>query len=188
MSRELDEFTDQLKAQMELPADREQMWGDFYLELKKVAQNRMRNWRSGSTLSATVLVHEVFLKLGSEEERIFNDKGHFLAVSSMAMRQILVQHIRYKNAEKRKHEPETFDPWHGSNDPTQIDLVLLDESLKELNALDPRMVKIVEARIYGGFSMSEIADALGITTRTVDRVWLKAKMLLSRKLNLEPQG
>ena len=140
-----------------------------------------RNWSSGGTLSATVLVHEVFLKLGTDEARLFNDKSHFLATSSLAMRQIVVNYLRHKYAEKRQNDSETLDVPHGSSDPDQMDLILLDQALKELATVDERMVKIVEARVFGGFSIDEIADAMGVSSRTIDRSWSKAKLLLARK-------
>ena len=179
MQSETDAFIDKLKDTQGLVLD-EALWTRFYNELKKQAVGRLRGWGIGGTLSATALVHEVFLKMDPSHEA-FKNKEHFLAISSLAMRQILVNHARQKNAQKRPQSPATLEAPDAIADAPQLDLVLLDQALKDLAELDPKMVAIVEARVYGGFSVKEVAECMDISQRTVDRAWSKSQGFARQK-------
>ena len=180
MTQESDAFIHKLK-EIEAPAMDEALWSVFYDELKQLAIGRLRAWGGGGTLSATVLVHEVFLKMGRSDQ-VFKSKEHFLAISSLAMRQIMVNHARMKAAQKRPRTPVTLDLPDAATDAPQLDVILLDRILDELARVDEKMVAIIQARVYGGFSVREVAEALDISPRSVDRAWSKAKILLSKKM------
>ena len=164
----------------EAPFDRD-MWAQFYQRLKAQARRRLVDWKGGSTISATVLVHEVFIKLESSP-KIFKNKGHFLSIISLAMRQILVEYIRKKSAQKRGSFAVTLDDFHSPQSNPQMDLLALDRVLDQVRSLDERLAQIVEARVFGGFTLAEIAEALEISPRTADRLWAKARILLTKLL------
>ena len=162
----------------------ENVWQDFYLQLKRLAGSKLANWRGGSTISATVLVHEVFLKLNVSRDQMFRDKGHFLAVASLAMRQVIVEYLRQKSAKKREHFSVTIDDFQMGDTSRALDYLTLDRALKQLESVDKRMVQVAEASIFGGFTFEEIAEAMGLSRRTVNRLWTKAKIMLIRVLQM----
>ena len=149
-----------------------------YGELRERAHNQLARRRPGDTLSTTALVHEAYLKLAGSSKQAYEDRLHFFAVASRAMRQILVDYARRKIASKRDGAAVSLDPELISNPDRAEELIALDEALEQLTRLDPRLAQTVELRFFGGLSVEEAADALGVSPRTVKRDWRKARAFL----------
>jgi RNA polymerase sigma-70 factor, ECF subfamily len=155
-----------------------------YDELRKIAGRYLRKERSGHTLQPTALVHEAYMKLIDISDINWQDRAHFFAVSANVMRRILVDHARAKLADKRGGESERIaleDAVSLSNEPN-IDLIAVDEALKELAQFDEQQSRIVELRFFGGLTIEETAHVAGISAATVKREWSMAKAWLHRKL------
>ena len=156
-----------------------------YDELKRQARILMAAERSNHTLQPTALVHEAFLRLSEQSGIDWRDRRHFYGIASRLMRQILVDHARLHATAKRGNRPIHF-----STDDLQIpienraeSIVVLNEILERLEVFDEKQAKIVEMRFFGGMNNAEIADALGISERTVGREWESARLWLFRELN-----
>ena len=151
----------------------------IYGELRSRAHAQLARRRPGDTLSTTALVHEAYLKLTDSSQQTYQNRVHFFAVASRAMRQILVDYARRMSAAKRDSgRAVTFDP-DQLVDPERADeLVALDEALGQLEILDERLARTTEMRFFAGLSVEEVADALGISPRTVKRDWRKARAFL----------
>lgn len=158
----------------------EQLLSLAYDELHRMAHRQLQYRRPGQTLNTTGLVHEAYLKLFDKSESNFNDRVHFFALSARAMRQILVDYARKVHAEKRGGKAHRTDlhPSMISTEDSKVEILDMDEALKKLQELSPRMAQIVELRFFGGMSIEEIAAVLDLSSRTVDRDWLKAKSFL----------
>jgi RNA polymerase sigma factor (TIGR02999 family) len=155
-----------------------------YDELRRAARSQLARERPGHTLQPTALVHEAFFKLAGRGAAAVENRGHFVAVAARAMRQVLVDHARRRAAAKRGAGEE---PVRITNDQAGMEfpadeLVALDDALNRLDALNPRLRSVVELRFFGGFSEEEIARQLGVTPRTVQRDWTKARAFLYREL------
>lgn len=155
-----------------------------YEELRAMARRQLRAQGRGGTLQTTALVHEAYLKLVDQSRAEWRDRAHFLAVASIAMRHILVDRAKARLALKRGGEFRriTLDEQDISVDDQPDALVQLDEAMQRLAEMEPRLVRVVECRFFGGLTEEEIAEALGLTVRTVQRDWAKARMLLRRAL------
>jgi len=156
-----------------------------YQQLRAIAHRRLAGRDPGGTLSTTALVHETYLKLVDHSQAEWNDRGHFLALASLAMRHVMVDLARERSTAKRGGAARqvTLDEENTTVE-DQAEIVLqLNEALDRLAAWEPRLAQVVECRFFGGFSESETADALGITVRTVQRDWVKARVLLRRALD-----
>jgi RNA polymerase sigma factor (TIGR02999 family) len=158
----------------------ERLFPLIYDELHGRAHRQLARHRPGDTLSTTALVHEAYLKLTDSHGQSYNDRMHFFAVASRAMRQILVDHARRKLAEKRGggRVEVSLDPADLASPERAAELVALDEALGELAKLDQRLARTVELRFFGGLSVEEAADLLGTSPRTVKRDWRKARAFL----------
>ena len=167
----------------------ERLWSLVYDELHAMAHRRLRRGGPGNTLNTTALVHEVYLKIGKERELGVADRGHFMALACKVMRQILVQNARYHGAKKREaqHLAKTFDDDLTGEEPGEVDILALNQALKDLEAVDKRLVAVVECRFFGGLSAEETATILAVSSRTVERDWIKAKMYLYSMLREEAQ-
>jgi RNA polymerase sigma factor (TIGR02999 family) len=154
-----------------------------YPDLREIAHGRLA--RAGrATLSTTALVHEAYLKLAEQSPAVWNDTTHFLALASLAMRYVLVDLARARTTLKRGGVGPhvTFDDEVMGVD-EQATLVLeLHEALELLAEWDPRLARVVDCRFFGGLTETETAEALGITVRTVQRDWVKARILLRQAL------
>ncbi|GAB3359159.1 ECF-type sigma factor [Lysobacter tyrosinilyticus] len=145
-----------------------------YASLRQLA-HRQRAHEGAHTLETTALVHEAYLTLARQNNGVtFADRAHLYAYMSRVMRHVLVDHARRKNAQKRQ-VPEMTEAERAE----VIDVLAIDEALQRLAALDQRLVRVVELRLFAGLSNGEIAEATGVTTRTVERDWLKARTFLS---------
>ena len=156
-----------------------------YKDLRRRAAAYLRNERPEHTLQPTALVHEAFIKLVDKREIKWQDRNHFLAVAAQAMRRILVDHARSRNREKRGGDNEDLpldDATGAASDPHRIDLVALDEALRNLATFDERQARIVELKYFGGMTLDEAADFLGVSRATVRRDWQIARAWLRRQL------
>jgi RNA polymerase sigma factor (TIGR02999 family) len=155
-----------------------------YQELRAIAHRRLASRVHGGTLSTTALVHEAYLKLADQSQAGWRDRAHFLALASLAMRHVIVDRARERIALKRggAHREITLnEDTVGVED--QADTVLqLNEALERLAGIDARLAQVVECRFFGGLTETEAAEALGVTIRTVQRDWVKARVLLRRLL------
>jgi len=158
-----------------------------YDDLSRIAHNQLHSERSGHTLCTQALVHESYLKLAGKPGSAWRNRAQFFAVSSRAMRRILVDHARKRRAERRggDAEPVTWTDRLGSIERDMDELLAIDEALTSLAHRHARMARVVECRIFGGMSPEETAEALGTSRRTVEREWTRAKAYLYRALRAE---
>ena len=157
-----------------------------YDELRRVARGRLRREPPGQALQATALVHEVFLRLVDLDPMTLKDRTHFFALSARLMRQILVDHARRKRADKRGGGATVISLDEAAPavaQTTGVDVLALDEALDALSSFDARQCRVVELRFFAGLNIPETADALGISTATVEREWTMAKAWLHRRLS-----
>ncbi len=162
----------------------------LYAELKGIASNHMRGERPDHTLQPTALVHEAFLRLVDGTPATFENRNHFLRAASQAMRRVLVDHARARNAAKRSSNLRvTLDEAIAGRDDKIIDLLVLDDAMTRLAAAEPRWAQVVELRVFGGLEVPEVAEALGISTATAKRDWRFAKAWLAKELGADsPEG
>jgi RNA polymerase sigma factor (TIGR02999 family) len=154
-----------------------------YNELRKAAHRYLRNERPAHTLQSTALVHEAYLRLRRQEVQEFENRAHFLAISAQLMRQILVEYARGRNAAKRNAGYRVvLDDTVNLFKARSVDLVALDDALKELARLDPRQSRVVELRFFGGLSTEETAAVLGVSSATVKRDWSTARIWLRHQM------
>jgi RNA polymerase sigma-70 factor, ECF subfamily len=151
-----------------------------YEELHRIASREMRHAREGHTLQTTALVHEAYLRLAGAESLEIQNRGHFFAVASQQMRRILVDHARSNRAQRRGGGSlrVELDKLQLGVAERNIDVLLLDESLKELERLDPRAARVVELRYFGGYTDKEVVEVLGVSLATVRRDWEFARSWL----------
>jgi RNA polymerase sigma factor (TIGR02999 family) len=165
------------------------LYGLVYDELRGVARNQLRAERAGHTLQATALANEVYLKLVGQQEVDWKNRAHFFAIAARATRRILVDHARGRLRAKRgagaPHTSLTAGR-HVAGATPDTALVALDEALSRLKQSDPAKCQVVEMRYFGGFSNEEIARALEVSTKTVERHWKFAKAWLYRTLSEGP--
>lgn len=161
---------------------------ESYQQLKQIARQRLASYRSGMTLGCTDLVHEAYLKLSNSQNKLEDgiDGDHALAVASMAMRQILVDHARRKRAEKRGGGAVhvTLQETQIGKEEQIIDLIDLDDAIKRLARRDPLLEKLVVLRFFAGLSMNQSAKVLGRSLRTTERDWTRARLHLYQELQL----
>jgi RNA polymerase sigma factor (TIGR02999 family) len=155
-----------------------------YQELRAIAHRRLVSRGRSGTLSTTALVHETYLKLVDQSRAQWQDRAHFLALASLAMRHVLVDRARERSALKRGGERRriTLDEEALTVEDQPEALLQLDEALTRLAAAEPRLARVVECRFFGGLTEAETAEALEVTARTVQRDWVKARVLLRRSL------
>lgn len=156
-----------------------------YHELRAIAHHRLAARGPAGTLSTTALVNEAYLRLVDRTRTASYDRSHFLAVASLAMRHVLVDRARERVALKRGgvRKRVTLDDAHLAVDAEPDVLLALDDALRQLADFEPRLARVVECRFFGGLTEPETADALGVTLRTVQRDWVKARVLLRRALD-----
>jgi RNA polymerase sigma factor (TIGR02999 family) len=165
--------------------DLEALMPAVYAELRRLAAHYLRGERPGQTLQPTALVHEAYLKLQKDRPERWQNRAHFCAIAAHAMRQILIERARARDALKRGGGAPrvTFD--EGLPAPAgerSFDMVALDAALERLAALDAGQARIVELRFFGGLSIEETADAMNISPATVKRHWALARAWLAREL------
>ena len=163
-----------------------QLMPQLYTQLRSLAHNKLQYQRKNHTLNTTALVHEAYLKLSQDENKVWESRGHFMATAATVMRHVLINYAEKRNAQKRgggqanlslESIPEVIDA-------QRADLLLgLDEALERLAAFDERGAKIVELRFFGGLTQVEIAELLGVTERTVRRSWMLAKTWIRKEMD-----
>jgi RNA polymerase sigma factor (TIGR02999 family) len=156
-----------------------------YGELRAVAGAYLRRERADHTLQPTALVHEVFLRLVDQRSATWQNRAHFFAIAAQAMRRILVDHARHHRAEKRGGGARliTLDQVGDLAADQPVDVELVNDALDRLASLDERQARVVELRFFGGLSIEETAEAMGISSATVKREWVLAKAWLQRELS-----
>lgn len=162
----------------------EQLIPVVHAELRRIARRHMGHERAGHTLQPTALVNEAYLKLVDVRQVRWQDRAHFFAMSSRLMRRILVDAARSRGYQKRGGGAQqvTLDEGRVGASETSADIVALDEALTSLAAIDLRKSQVVEMRFFGGLSIEETAQALGVAVRTVKRDWTAAKLWLLGEL------
>ena len=159
-----------------------------YDELRRIARGRLRREREGHTLSTSEIVHEAFLGLVPLERVDWQSRAHFFAVASRAMRNVLVDHAERRGAAKRgggaRAEPlhDLLEERVPAAEQPLDDLIAVNDALARLERTDARKARVVECRVFGGMSIDETAEALGISPATVSREWTFARAWLHREL------
>jgi RNA polymerase sigma factor (TIGR02999 family) len=153
-----------------------------HAQLRRLAHHYMMGERAGRILQTSALVNEVYVRLVDCNRMQWQDRAHFFAVAAQAMRRILVDYARARQAAKRGGEVVRIDVGNAAIKPRPVDLIALDRALDELAASDERGSRIVELRYFGGLSIEETAEALGVSTATVEREWRTARARLYRAL------
>ena len=156
-----------------------------YDELRRIAARYVSRERPGQTLQATALVNEAFVRLAAERTRTFQNRTHFLAIAALSMRQILVQRARARGAAKRGGAPRRVTLDDGNIQHEQrgdIDVLAVDEALSRLATIDAQQARIVELRYFGGLTIEETAEIVGVSPATVKREWAMARAWLKRAL------
>jgi len=169
------------------PDDRaanEKLFAILYHELHRLAQRVLNRDGAHLSVSTTTLLHEVYLSLSNRDGVSFPDKGRFLAYAAHAMRGLIVDATRRRRALKRGSgfEITRLSTNHEEAVPDQQALTRLDEALEELGSLDPALVELVDLRYFCGLSFAEIGALRGVTERTMQREWEKARLLLFSSL------
>ena len=156
----------------------------LYNDLHQVAHRYLRKARPGHTPQTTALVHEAYLRLEEHHIARFQNHSHFIAICALLMRQILIGHERTRRAAKRGDGDEnlTLDDIHAVMKGRPVDLIALDDALNDLARLDPQQSRIVELRFFGGLSVEETAEVLGMSPATVKRHWSTARLWLHHEL------
>lgn len=162
----------------------ERVFPIVYDELRRVAGYQLHGERAGHTLQPTALVNEAYLKLVRSPGADWRDRAHFVAIAARAMRQVLVDHARRRDAFKRggDRQQTTLSGVPLGVDLNSDELLALDEALDRLDALDSRLRHVVEYKFFGGLTDKETAELLGVTPRTAQRDWVKARAWLYREL------
>ncbi len=181
-----DSVTEMLVAHREgVPGAFDRLVELVYPELRRVARQQLKRGRpDGPVLDTTALVHETYLKLVDQTRMQARDRGHFLSIAARAMRQVIVDHARARQSEKRgagaPHVPldgrEVAVQAHAEH------LLAVNHALDRLASEDVRLLQVVECRFFGGYSEAETASALNVSARTVERDWLRAKAWLREVL------
>jgi RNA polymerase sigma factor (TIGR02999 family) len=157
----------------------------IYDELRRIAHRYAKHERNGHTLQTTALVNEAYLRLAGGEKLDWQNRTHFFAVTAQVMRHILIDHARrrhyVKHGGEAQHVPIEAASLMASE--RARELIALDEALEEFAVLDPRKARVVELRYFGGLSLEETAEAVGLSLMTVRRDWQAAKAWLYRRLN-----
>ncbi len=155
----------------------------FYQQLRRIAQRTRVRLGAGHTLQTTALVHEAYLRLG--QSRSFADETHFLRASALAMRHALINHAEARMAEKRGGGGQhvTLSQVADLSIDSDEGLLALNDAMERLAREKPRLADVVECRFFGGYGEEDTARALGMSLRTVQRDWLKARAWLYRELN-----
>jgi RNA polymerase sigma factor (TIGR02999 family) len=165
------------------------MMADVYAELRRLAGRYVRRERAPS-VQATELVHEAYLRLARDAPLRWENRAHFMALAAISMRRLLVERARARGAVKRGGSPIQVtldDRLLASDGSAVLDVVAVDRALTRLAATNGDLARLVELRVFGGWSIEETADALGISPATVKRRWTMARAWLLRELEGPPE-
>ena len=164
-----------------------------YEELRRVAAHKMANEVPGQPLQPTALVHEAWLRLSGRDASRFNNRAHFFRAAALTMRRILLTHAERKRAQKRGGgqrgqaiEGDIDIATDAGGEPDHLDLLVLNDALTRLAGIDPQKAQVVELRFFGGCSIDETAEALDVSTATVEREWRFARAWLRTAMSADP--
>ncbi len=169
----------------------------LYDELRALARSQRARWHGDVSLNTTALLHEAYVKMAVQESPDWRDRSHFMAVACTAMRQVLIDHARRRQAKKRGGGAPnvTFDDIEkllAASDPrtdTEDDaLLLLDDCLHRLADRSPRQARVVECRFFGGLTIPETSEALDVSPATVKRDWAMAQAWLHQEIQVQPEA
>jgi RNA polymerase sigma factor (TIGR02999 family) len=157
-----------------------------YDDLRRIARRQL-GYSNQRTLNTTGLVHESYLKLVDQTRIDYQDRSHFLAISARAMRQIIIGYARKRNAQKRGggERAVTLDEGRIAINEEAEQLLALDQALERLGTRNPRLAQVVECRFFAGLSEEETAEAMGVSLRTAQRDWMRARAWLKQELGAE---
>ncbi|MBK8098375.1 MAG: sigma-70 family RNA polymerase sigma factor [Planctomycetes bacterium] len=167
------------------PGAGDELWQLVYQDLRQLAAARLGKLGSGQTMQATALVHEVWMRLGGDTPPTFEGRAHFFGAAANAMRNILVDHARHKGRLRRNagEQPATLITELAiGDDGSAVDMLALDEALTAFGKDYERPARVIALRFFAGLTIPQIADLLGVTTRTIDRECLFARTWLRRFL------
>ena len=162
------------------PGAADRVFAIVYDDLRAIARRQLAHLNPGRTLVPTALVHEAYLKFAGRTAPMAVDRNHFLGIAALAMRHVVIDYIRRRQAHKRGSDgapATTHGPGHGDS-VSPVDLLAMDQALTRLAVLDPRQARIVEMRFFADLSTEEIAGVLQISDRTVKREFQKARTFL----------
>jgi RNA polymerase sigma-70 factor, ECF subfamily len=167
------------------PEAAERLMPFVYDELRARARRYLRGERRRHSLQPTALVHETYLRLVAEARIDWRGRTHFMAASALVMRRILVDHARRRNRDKRGGRVDmiAIDETDVGTSPVDVDVLALHRALEKLATLNERHAKIVELRFFGGLTVEEVAEVLGLSRATVEAGWTFAKTWLKRELS-----
>lgn len=165
----------------------ERLLPHVYEELRRIASGYMNGNRGDLTLGATALVHEAYLRLAGSAGAAWNDRAHFFSAAAKAMRHILIDHFRRQAAEKRGGGKPVLRLIETAVllDDGEAEMLEIDDALQRLSALSPGKARVVELRVFGGCTIEETAEALGLSTATVERDWRFARAWLKSQLGAD---
>ena len=164
---------------------RNELFSAAYTELRKLARSRLRHGGRNTFLETTALVHESYLRFLNSGRLRIEDRRAFFAYASKVMRSVIIDSVRERQAQRRGGDlvETTLDTLAGAELPSgEAEIMHVHEALLALEQAEPRLASVVEMRYFGGYSETEIADAQGLTERTVRRDWDKARLLLLNAL------
>ena len=172
------------------PEARQQLFADLYGDLRKIAQRELRRNGFALTLGATTLLHEAYLNISERQRVLFPDRERFLAYASRAMRGLIIDYARSRRALKRGAGFEI------TSIPTDVpeqaadceELQRLSDAIEQLAEVEPRLAQVVDLKYFSGFSFTDIAAMWGLSERTVQRDWEKARLFLHRVLSQTDKG
>lgn len=180
------DLTDLIQRAREGDADaRDRLFAAAYPELRRVARARLRASRQNTLLDTTVLVHECYVRFVDAGRLRLDDRRHFIGYAAKIMRSVIVDTARERLSQRRggAERPVTLDSQIvATGTEAAVDVLHLHEALDDLARHDPRLVQVVELRYFGGLTEEQVAEALGVTERTVRRDWQKARLLLAELL------
>ena len=171
-------------------AARDQLVPLVYRELRLRAAARLRGEFQGTPLQPTELVHEAYLRLVDQKRAVWQNRSQFLGLASQMMRRILVDRARAQKTSKRSGQwaRVTLDPALASTAPVPVDVLDIDAALRDLEAFDKRKSQIVELKFFGGLSLNETAETLGLSVATVEREWQAARAWLLTSMTKRASG
>jgi RNA polymerase sigma factor (TIGR02999 family) len=171
------------------PSAASQLLPLVYDELRKLAAQKLAQEAPGQTLQATALVHEAYVRLVGAADRSWDGRGHFFAAAAEAMRRILIERARHKNSRKAGggRRRVDLDEIELTLDEPDLELLALDDALRELERKDPRKAEVVKLRFFAGLTTAQAAAALGVSTSTAENDWAYARSWLRLRMG-EPDG
>jgi RNA polymerase sigma factor (TIGR02999 family) len=161
---------------------KDEFYAAAYAELHRLARRERRRVSSPATINTTALVHEAWFKLKSDAETSQLPRIEFLAIAARAMRQVLVDHARRLNADKRRHVSVTLGHADDDANAAPFAMLELDDALRKLEHLDAQLARVVDLHVFSGLEFREIAESEGISERSVFRLWRSARVFLLDQL------